>query len=140
MLFRSRSQYDIADLMSLSGHLRELLNDVVCFKLTQSESSLDLLSRCPLSIAQFDMCYMTIDYRTLRRFLDENRNLLRSIGVHNVLVANVPFHEEELPYLDVEILRALVNAQGGSQTHEIQCDCLPHRNGWRLLLPDRSAE
>lgn len=135
-----RSQYDIADLMSLSSHLRELLSGVFCFKMTQSESSLDLLSRCPLNIVQFDMCYMTVDYRTLRRFLDENRVPLRSIGVHNVLIANVPFHNEELPYLDIELLRALVNARGGSQTHEMQCSCLPHRKGWRLLLPDRSAE
>jgi hypothetical protein len=135
-----RSQYDIPDLMSLSGHLRELLSGILCFKMTQSESSLDLLSRCALNIVQFDMCYMTVDYRTLRRFLDANRIPLRSIGVHNVLIANVPFHDEELPFLDVDILRALANAQGGAHSHEIQCNCLPHQKGWRLLLPDRSGE
>jgi hypothetical protein len=135
-----RSQYDIPELMSLSGHLRELLSGVLCFKMTQSESSLDLLSRCSLNIVQFDMCYMTVDYRTLRRFLDENRIALRSIGVHNVLIANVPFHEEKLPYLDIELLRALVNAQGGAQSHETQCNCLPRHNGWRLLLPEEPAD
>lgn len=105
-----RSQIDIPDLMSLSGHLRELLSGMLCFKMTQSESSLDLLSRYALNIVQFDMCYMTVDYRTLKHFLDANRIRLRSIGVHDVLIANVPFHEEKLPYLDVEILCRLVNA------------------------------
>jgi hypothetical protein len=134
------SQYDVPDLMSLSVHLKELLSGISCFKVTQSELVLDLLSLCGLGIHEFDMCYMTVDYRTLKRFLTANRSTLSSIGVHNVLISDVPFHEEPLPFLNVDILYTLLNKQGRGRSQETECHCPPRQWGWRVLLEDGNRE
>jgi hypothetical protein len=126
--------FDISELMSLSASLRELMSSTRVFKVTRSDSALDLLSHCELNIEQFDMCETMVNYRTLKRLLTTNRKSICSIGFHNVLVSGMPLQDQTLPFLNVDLLCQLIDSQEGMQGQEAYCHCCSQQKCWRLLV------
>jgi hypothetical protein len=128
--------WEVPDLGALSGALRELLGLVAILRLRGSDSPLELLSHRALNLRQFDMCDLTVEYASLKDFLESNSKAIRSVGFHDVQLTGLNQLEAKLSELSPELLCSMLNiAPESNQCRATDCICLPAwKKGWRLLF------